>query len=83
MEEDKGGNNYLVSTTWEHLVSEYTRLNILEVEELDYIDYLRYRRDAFIYRMSQTEKGEEYLNNAWRLEQTAPDRDGLRAKFKK
>lgn len=56
---------------------------MLEVEELDYIDYLIYRRDAFISRMSQTEKGEEYLNNAWRLEQVKPDRDSLRKQFGK
>jgi hypothetical protein len=73
----------MITTTWEHLVAEYTGLNILQVEELDYIDYLIYRRDAFIYRMSQTEKGEEYLNNAWRLEQTKPDRESLRKKFGK
>lgn len=70
-------------TTWEHLVSKYTGLNILQVEELDYIDYLIYRRDAFIYRMSQTEEGEKYLNNAYRLEQTKPDRESLRKKFGK
>ena len=70
-------------TTWERLVAQYTGLNILQVEELDYLDYLIYRRDAFIYRMSQTEKGEEYLNNAWRLEQTQPDRESLRKKFGK
>ena len=50
---------------------------------MDYIDYLRYRRDAFIYRMNQTEKGREYLDNAWRLEQVKPDRDTLREKFGK
>jgi hypothetical protein len=33
--------------------------------------------------MSQTEKGEEYLDNAWRIEQTTPDRKALRAKFGK
>lgn len=54
---------------------------MLEVEELDYIDYLRYRRDAFIYFMSQTEKGEEYLDNAYRLELTAPDKKSLRQQF--
>lgn len=54
---------------------------MLQVEELDYIDYLIYRRDAFIWRMSQTEKGTEYLNNAYRLEQTEPDRKSLRDKF--
>lgn len=68
---------------WEHLVAQYTGLNILEVEELDYIDYLTFRRDAFIYKMSKTDKGEEYLNNAWRLEQTKPDRKTLKEKFGK
>ena len=56
---------------------------MLEVEELNYLDYLRYRRDAFIYRMSQTEKGQEYLDKAYRLEQTKPDREALRNKFGK
>lgn len=65
------------------MVSQYTGLNILEVEELDYIDYLVYRRDAFIWRFSQTEKGSEYLDNAWRLEQTEPDRESLRKNFGK
>lgn len=63
------------------MVARYTGLNMLEVEELDYIDYLQYRRDAFIYFMSQTEKGEEYLNNAYRLEQTSPDKNALRQQF--
>lgn len=72
-----------MQTSWEHLVIDYTGLNIIQVQELDYIDYLVLRRDAFIHKMSQTEQGIEYLDNAWRLEQTAPDRDGLRNKFKK
>ena len=56
---------------------------MIEVDQLDYIDYLQYRRDAFIYRMSQTEKGQEYLDNAYRLEQTKPDRKKLREKYGK
>ena len=63
------------------MVARYTGLNILQVEELDHLDFLRYKRDAFIYQMSQTKEGEEYLNNAWRLEQTTPDRKQLREKF--
>lgn len=73
----------MITTSWEHLVAQYTGLNILQVEELDYIDYLTYRRDAFIHRLQQTEKGEEYLTKAWRLEQTKPDRKALRDKFGK
>jgi len=63
------------------MVSEYSGLNMLEVEDLDVVIYLGYRRDAFIYKLSQTEKGREYLNNAYRLEQTAPDRKSLRDQF--
>jgi len=63
------------------MVSTYSGLNMLEVEDLDYILYLSYRRDAFIYQMSQTEKGREYLSNAYRMEQTKPDRKSLRDQF--
>lgn len=65
------------------MVAEYTGLTILQVEDLDYIDYLTYRRDAFISRLSQTEKGLEYLDNAYRIEQTEPDRKSLRDQFGK
>jgi hypothetical protein len=78
---DSEGIDYEINSFYEHMVSRYTGLNMLEVESLDYLDYLAYRRDAFIYKMSQTEKGREYLNNAYRLEQTAPDRKSLRDQF--
>jgi hypothetical protein len=64
-------------------VSSYTGLNFHEVGQLDYVEYLTYRRDAFIFTMNQTEKGQEYLDNAWRMEQTKPDRAALRRKFGK
>ena len=62
-------------------MSRYTGLNMLEVEELDYIDYLIYKRDAFIYFLSRTEDGSKYLDNAYRLEQKSPDRKSLRQQF--
>ena len=64
-------------------MSDYTGLDFLQVESLDYLTYLTWRRDAFIYKMSQTEKGQEYLDNAWRMEQTEPDRAALRKKLRK
>ena len=75
------GHEYEISTYWDYIVSRYTGLPIVEVGNLDIIDYLVYRRDAFIYRMSQTEKGQEYLDNAWRLEQVEPDKKSLREQF--
>ena len=83
MPDSKGGHKYSVDTWYEKITSDYTKLNFNELEKLNYIDYLSLRRDAFIYRMSQSEQGQEYLDNAWRMEQTEPDRDRLRAKFGK
>ena len=78
-----GGHKYTTTSWWKRLVSEYTGLNFLEVEKLNYLTYLTWRRDAFIHKMNQTEKGQEYLDNAWRMEQTEPDRAALRKQLRK
>lgn len=70
-------------TWWPQLVAEYTGMTLYDVRELDYIDYLILRRDAFIHKLNQTEKGREYLDNAWRMEQTQPDRAALRKKLRR
>lgn len=64
-------------------MAEYTGLNLLQVGELDYVQYLIWRRDAWIYMLSRTEEGREYLDNAWRMEQTKADRKALRKKLGK
>lgn len=48
---------------------------------MDILCYLQLRRDAYIHSLQQTKEGREYLENAWRLEQTEPERDKLREKF--
>lgn len=65
------------------MVAEYAGISLLQVRELDYIQYLIWRRDAFIYKLSRTEEGSEYLDNAYRMEQTKPDRARLREKLKR
>lgn len=62
-------------------MAEYTGLSIPAVRELDYLQYLIWRRDAYIHMLSRTEAGQEYLDNAWRMEQTKPDRAKLREQF--
>ena len=66
-----------------HRVSEYTGLDFFKVWAMDYLLYLTLRRDAFIAWLSKSEAGTEYLDNAWRMEQTAPDRKALRKKYGK
>ena len=63
-------------------MAEYAGLSLIEVGQLDYIQYLIWRRDAYIHAMNRTEEGQEYLDNAWRMEQTAPDRGSLRKKLR-
>lgn len=78
---EDGQDGYEVSTTYEKLVADYLRITVPEVQGLDYIYYLRIRRDAFIRQMRATEEGRDYLANAWRLSRTEPDREGSRRAF--
>lgn len=54
---------------------------ITEVDDLPYLDYLQYLRDSFIDTMNQTEEGIQYLDDAWLLSQTEPDREASRRTF--
>ena len=83
MADKAGGHKYRTATWFKHLVSVYTGLDFDQVGRLNYVKYLAYRRDAFITHLSQTKKGQEYLDNAWRMEQTKPDRAALRRKLGK
>lgn len=65
------------------MVAEYAGISLPEVRRLNYIQYLIWRRDAFIHMLSRTEAGQEYLDNAWRMEQTKADRPALRKKLGK
>lgn len=64
-------------------MADYLNISLYDVEDMDYYDYLLIRRDAIITKLRQTEKGQEYLDNAYRLTLTEPDRDKLRARFGK
>lgn len=56
-------------------------MSIFEVGSIGYYDYCLLLRDAVIHSLSQTKSGREYLNNAWILTQTEPDRKALRKKY--
>ena len=75
------GHHYEVSSLSEKFVLDYTGLNFLEVIELPIDIYLSLQRDAFIYNLNKTESGREYLESAWLLEQTRPDKTKLRKYF--
>ena len=61
---------------------DYCHLSLFEVGEMALNEYLYFMREAFIYQMYQTEGGTEYLDNAWRISQTEPDREAIRKNFK-
>lgn len=60
------------------LVADYTHLNFSDVWDLDCITYKMLLRDAFIDYMKQTEEGRQYLEDAYYLTQTRPDRKSIR-----
>ena len=62
-------------------MADYCNISIFEVGSIGYYDYLLLLRDAVIHSLSQTKSGRDYLNNAWILTQTEPDRKALRKKF--
>ena len=75
---------YFINTSWgRHMVSAYTGLNFHQVGQMDYVSYLQWLRDAYIFALSQTEEGKEELRDAWRMQQTEPDRDAIRRRKNK
>ena len=79
--EDDGesvGHEYELHTVSERLVSTYAGISIPQVRELDVLDFLLLRREAYISALQKTEKGREYLEQAWLREQTTADRAAIR-----
>lgn len=62
-------------------MAQYANMTLPDVCDLLLDDYMLLLRDAFIARKLQSADGREYLDNAWRLEQTEPDIDALRSNF--
>ena len=62
-------------------MAQYANMTLPDVCDLLLDDYMLLLRDAFIARKLQSADGREYLDNAWRLEQTEPDVDALRSTF--
>lgn len=72
---------FAVVTSWDKAVADYARMSLPEVDELPWGTWLILRRDAFIARMRETQKGREWLDNAWRLTLTDMDSGALRDRF--
>lgn len=60
------------------MVAEYAGVSLWAALDLDLIDFLTLRRDAFISLLMRSMAGREYLDKAWCREQTEPDRAALR-----
>lgn len=76
--DDDTDDSFVVMSYFEHLTAVYTNMKITELKSLKITDYLRFRRDAVVNGLKQTEKGREYLENVKLVSQTEPDRVALR-----
>lgn len=75
---DKGCKAFFKNTSQEEkTVSNYTGIDFLRLDEVGIFDFWRYLHDAVIWNCSQTEKGEEYLRNAYNYMQKKADRAAL------
>lgn len=79
----EGEIHYVPITAEDKVVADYANISIFEVGELNYDDYLLFRRDGYISLYSKSEAGLKYLDECWISEQTQPDRQRLREKFKR
>lgn len=79
--QEPGHHQYEVATYHDKAVADWLRIPVTEVGELDLVYYLQIRRDSFISKLNATEKGREYLDNAWLLSRTEPDREASRRMF--
>jgi hypothetical protein len=80
---DDKGIPYELKTRGEKLIIDYTGLSIIEIYDLDLDIYLFLMREAYIYKLSQSEEGRKYLDNCFRIQQTKPNRSMMREKMAK
>lgn len=66
---------YTIYTNLDKLAADYANISLYEIDNIPITEYWLILRDAFIHALSQTEKGREYLKNAYRLTQTEADED--------
>lgn len=74
-EDSKDTVKYDRYTVSDKLVADYANMDIYEIDNISVLEYRCLERDAFIYLLSHTEKGREYLDNAYRLTCTEADDD--------
>ncbi len=66
---------YTIYTQLDKLAADHANLSLYEIDDVLITDYRLLIRDAFISKLSQTEKVRKYLKNAYRLTQTEADED--------
>ena len=69
------------NTSDSKLVADYANISIPDTGELDIFTYWGLLHDAVVWNCNRTEKGREYLENAYIYAQTEPDKATLREMF--
>ncbi len=59
-------------------IREYTGLSFAQIIDLPIGELLLYRRDAWVSKMKSNEKGREFLQTLWRLQQTEADEEAIK-----
>ena len=65
------------------MASDYSKISFLEIDELNVFEFWALVHDGYIYNLMQTQEGQKYLEDCWRLNQKNPERSKLKRKFGK
>lgn len=75
---NKDNPYFQVGLTQYNLVYEKFGVPIDRAMELDCLTFAKLVRDAYVLRLKETEEGQNYLKDCWRLEQEAPDYEAIK-----
>ncbi len=75
--QEKSRNNFIVNTEDIKLASDYTAMPFPEIWKLDIFEFWGYLHDAVVWECSRSENGREFLDSAFCIMQSEPDREAL------
>lgn len=70
---------YNCNSTDIKIVSDYTRLDFLQIQELGIFTFWGWLHDAVVWNCLKSEDGQDYLEKCWCISQTEPDYDAWNA----
>lgn len=73
---------YINNSSDEKIVADYANISIMQATDIDVFTFWCLLHDAVIHNCNRSQKGREYLKDAWLYSQKLADKKMLRTFFK-